>query len=286
MSNDDPYQILGVSRDASDDQIKKAFRTLARRYHPDRNPNDKNAESRFKKVQSAYDQIGTAKARKEYEKSQMFGGGFGGGNMNDIFSQMFGGGGFSNSFSRGGGQPFGQRGASPSSNTQKGQDATGFLELSVDEAEAGGKFVFEFTKLVPGSHGSISKKPMKIRVNVKSQSKHGDKLTLKGQGHGHPDGVPGDLIIQIRIDPGQGCRWEQGRIVQYVEIQYSTLVLGGKVNIQLPNGMKARVTIPENSLIGDRFRINEYDIELGLLSNEALTDEQKNLLNKLHDVGL
>ncbi|MAK42076.1 MAG: molecular chaperone DnaJ, partial [Euryarchaeota archaeon] len=79
MSEDDPYQILGVSRDASDDQIKKAFRTLARRYHPDRNPDDKNAESRFKQVQSAYDQIGTAEARKEYEKSQMFGGGFGGG---------------------------------------------------------------------------------------------------------------------------------------------------------------------------------------------------------------
>ena len=286
MSKDDPYQILGVSRDASDDQIKKAFRTLARRYHPDRNPDDKNAESRFKQVQSAYDQIGTAEARKEYEKSQMFGGGFGGGNMNDIFSQMFGGGGFSNPFSRGGGQPFGQRSASPPPNTQKGQDATGFLELSIDEAEAGGKFMFEFTKLVPGSHGSISKKPMKIRVNVKPKSKHGDKLTLKGQGHGHPDGVPGDLIIRIKIDPGQGCRWEQGRIVQSVEIQYSTLILGGKVNVQLPNGMKARVTIPENSLIGDRFRIKEYDIELGLLPNETLTDEQKTLLEKLRTAGL
>ena len=206
--------------------------------------------------------------------------------MNDIFSQMFGGGGFSNPFSRGGGQPFGQRSASPSPNTQKGQDATGFLELSMDEAEAGGKFMFEFTKLVPGSHGSITKKPMKIRVNVKPQSKHGDKLTLKGQGHGHPDGVPGDLIIRIKIDPGQGCRWEQGRIVQSVEIQYSTLILGGKVNVQLPNGMKARVTIPENSLIGDRFRIKEYDIELGLLPNETLTDEQKSLLEKLRIAGL
>ena len=286
MSKDDPYQILGVSRDASDDQIKKAFRTLARRYHPDRNPDDKNAESRFKQVQSAYAQIGTAEARKEYEKSQMFGGGFGGGNMNDIFSQMFGGGGFSNPFSRGGGQPFGQRSASPSPNTQKGQDATGFLELSIDEAESGGKFMFEFTKLVPGSHGSITKKAMKIRVNVKPQSKHGHKLTLKGQGHGHPDGVPGDLIIRIKIDPGQGCRWEQGRIVQSVEIQYSTLVLGGKVNVQLPNGMKARVTIPENSLIGDRFRIKEYDIELGLLPNQTLTDEQKTLLEKLRTAGL
>ena len=286
MSKDDPYQILGVSRDASDDQIKKAFRTLARRYHPDRNPNDKNAESRFKQVQSAYDQIGTAEARKEHEKSQMFGSGFGGGNMNDIFSQMFGGGGFNNPFSRGGGQPFGQRSASPSPNTQKGQDATGFLELSIDEAETGGKFMFEFTKLVPGSHGSISKKPMKIRVNVKPKSKHGDKLTLKGQGHGHPDGVPGDLIIRIKIDPGQGCRWEQGRIVQSVEIQYSTLILGGKVNVQLPNGMKARVTIPENSLIGDRFRIKEYDIELGLLPNETLTGEQKTLLEKLRTAGL
>jgi molecular chaperone DnaJ len=134
VSKDDPYQILGVSRDASDDQIKKAFRTLARRYHPDRNPDDKNAESRFKQVQSAYDQIGTAEARKEYEKSQMFGGGFGGGNMNDIFDMfgdIFGGSG------NGGFGGFGGFGGGGRTRQAKGSNLRIKVKLTLEEVANG-----------------------------------------------------------------------------------------------------------------------------------------------------
>ena len=103
MAERDPYQVLGVSRGASDAEIKKAFRKLARQYHPDRNEGSANAEARFKEVQAAYDSIGTAEARRKHEQEQMFSGfgaggnpfgnrgGFAGmGGMEDVFSQMFG----------------------------------------------------------------------------------------------------------------------------------------------------------------------------------------------------
>ena len=80
MAERDPYQVLGVSRGASDAEIKKAFRKLARQYHPDRNEGSASAEARFKEVQAAYDAIGTAEARRKHEQEQMFSGFGGGGN--------------------------------------------------------------------------------------------------------------------------------------------------------------------------------------------------------------
>ncbi|WP_315359089.1 molecular chaperone DnaJ [Neisseria bacilliformis] len=107
MSNQDYYQTLGVSRSAGDDEIKKAYRKLAMKYHPDRNPGDKAAEEKFKDVQKAYDTLSDKEKRAMYDQighaafeqgagAGGFGGGFGGAqgfDFSDIFSQMFGGGG-------------------------------------------------------------------------------------------------------------------------------------------------------------------------------------------------
>ena len=97
MASPDPYATLGVSRDASDAEIKRAFRKLARKYHPDRNPEDSAAEAKFKEVQAAYETIGDASKRQEYDQKRrmenMFGGGgrspFGGG-MGGGFEDMLG----------------------------------------------------------------------------------------------------------------------------------------------------------------------------------------------------
>src|SRR4051794_41806505 len=75
----DPYKVLGVDKKASQDDIKKAYRKLARQYHPDRNPGDQSAEERFKEVQGAYDTIGDAEKRKQYDQGGGIFGGFGGG---------------------------------------------------------------------------------------------------------------------------------------------------------------------------------------------------------------
>ena len=110
MPQRDPYAVLGVDRKATQDEIKKAYRKLARQYHPDRNPDDPKAEERFKEIQSAYDIVGDADKRKQYDRGGIFfgsggrpgagtgagqGGGFGGfdaGGFGDILSNLFGGG--------------------------------------------------------------------------------------------------------------------------------------------------------------------------------------------------
>ena len=103
MAEADPYRVLGVGKDASDAEIKRAFRKKARQFHPDRNPDDAGAEAKFKQVQAAHDKIGTTESRREYDQQQqmanMFGGGRGGvnfGNMGggfeDVLGQMFSGG--------------------------------------------------------------------------------------------------------------------------------------------------------------------------------------------------
>ena len=99
MAQKDPFTLLGVGKNADDAEIKRAFRKKARQFHPDRNPGDAQAEAKFKEVQEAYDTIGTAKERHEYEQQQrmssMFGGrgggggGGGAGGMDDMFKQMF-----------------------------------------------------------------------------------------------------------------------------------------------------------------------------------------------------
>ena len=284
MAERDPYQVLGVSRGASDAEIKKAFRKLARQYHPDRNEGSPAAETRFKEVQAAYDSIGTAEARRKHEQEQMFGaggrnpfGGMGGmGGMEDVLSQMFG-------KSMGGGQ---RRQPGPRPPQERGQNASSWLDLTREEAAKGGSFNLTYTQLIPGTHGSIDKKRRTLSVKVTAGTNHGKEIRVKGQGHGHPQGVNGDLIVNIRIDPGEGCRWDGNRVVKEVEVEYSTLVLGGKVTVTLPSGVKGKITIPPLSQVGDRQRVKDLDIEFILMEIENLDDSQKDALEALKDVGL
>src|SRR5690606_30293281 len=120
---EDLYSVLGVDKKASQDEIKKAYRKLARRYHPDRNPGDKAAEARFKEISAAYDVLGDADKRKEYDRQRANpfagggfaggaggGGGFDAGSFSDILSNLFGGGGGPGGRTRGGAAPRAERG--------------------------------------------------------------------------------------------------------------------------------------------------------------------------------
>src|SRR4051812_12438088 len=142
MAVKDPYKVLGVDKKASQDDIKKAYRKLARQYHPDRNNGDKAAEERFKEVQGAYDLIGDADKRKEYDQGGIFGG-FGGGTTGGFdpgsFRQNFGGFGdiLSDLFSGGGGGTAGTRGGRPQA--QGGRDPEAEGSLGFQRATQGGR---------------------------------------------------------------------------------------------------------------------------------------------------
>ena len=294
MASPDPYATLGVSRDASDAEIKRAFRKLARKYHPDRNPDDNAAEAKFKEVQAAYETIGDASKRQEFDQKKrmenMFGGGgrspFGGGTgggFEDMIGQMFGG------------QqqnPFQQRRRQPQAQP-KGTDVHVSVDIDFSTAESGGEIQFQAQRLKVGVNNVASKVNQNFRIRLKPGEQHGTVKRLKQQGNEHPQGTPGDLHVTIRIDAGEGRRWENGILVQEIAIPFSTMMLGGKVKIELPNGKSGLLKVAENSQSGDRRRMNgagynggDLDLEFVLNELEELTDEQKSAIEALRELGL
>ena len=294
MASPDPYATLGVSRDASDAEIKRAFRKLARKYHPDRNPDDNAAEAKFKEVQAAYETIGDASKRQEFDQKKrmenMFGGGgrspFGGGmggGFEDMIGQMVGG------------QqqnPFQQRRRQPQAQP-KGTDVHVSVDIDFSTAESGGEIQFQAQRLKVGVNNVASKVNQNFRIRLKPGEQHGTVKRLKQQGNEHPQGTPGDLHVTIRIDAGEGRRWENGILVQEIAIPFSTMMLGGKVKIELPNGKSGLLKVAENSQSGDRRRMNgagynggDLDLEFVLNELEELTDEQKSAIEALRELGL
>jgi DnaJ-class molecular chaperone len=294
MASPDPYATLGVSRNASDAEIKRAFRKLARKHHPDRNPDDDAAESKFKEVQEAYEMIGDASKRQEYEQKKRmenmyggggrspFGGGMGGG-FEDMIGQMFGG------------QqqnPFQQRQRRPQSRP-KGGDIHVSVDVEMNQAIKGGEVTFQAQRIKVGSGNVASKTTQNFKIRVEAGVKHGSSKRLKGQGNEHPQGTPGDLHVTFRIDAGEGRHWENGILIQQVSIPYSTMMLGGKVKVNLPSGKSGFLSVAGNSQPGDRRRMSkagylqgDLDLEFILDEQEELTSEQIEVLERLRDVGL
>lgn len=155
MSKRDYYEVLGVSKDATDDELKKAYRRLAIKYHPDKNPDDKEAEEKFKEAAEAYDVLSNKEKRARYDQfghagaEQGFGGGFGGFSMDDIFSQfgdIFGGrGGF------GGFGGFGSGGRS-SRRVNRGSDLRIKVKLTLDEIAKGASKTLKIPTMVKCNH--------------------------------------------------------------------------------------------------------------------------------------
>lgn len=183
MSPSDPYKILGVDRKASQDDIKKAYRKLARRYHPDTNQGDAQAEERFKEVQAAYDLLGDPEKRKQYDRGGVFG--MGGGNgpsggftaadfggFQDILSNLFGGGGGAG---RGGGA--GSAGPRP----ERGRDLESSVDVTFEQAIEGAQVALSVatTQTCPTCRGTGAKPGTTPKVCPKCQ---GRGVEAQGQG--------------------------------------------------------------------------------------------------------
>ena len=206
MKYQDYYQILGVPREADGADIKKAYRKLARKYHPDVNKNA-DAEERFKQVSEAYEVLKDPARRQAYDRfgadwkhGQQFdeagaggfhrrayaGGGFGGGgDFSDFFESIFGSG-----FQQHGESPFRQ------SPRRRGADTQLKLDISLEEAFAGGAKTIQFAAQ-PGSS-----EMKKLRINIPKGVGNGQKIRLPRQGQASPDGgEPGDLYLEMNIQP-------------------------------------------------------------------------------------
>lgn len=261
----DYYEVLGVSRQASPEEIQRAYRKLARTYHPDVNK-DPGAEDQFKKVAEAYEVLKDADKRRRYDALganwhagqdfrpppgwQNFGGGspFGGGGFGGDFSSFF-----QQIFGRG----FG--GANAARAEQPPQNSEAELEITLEEALKGGSKTFR-----TDGHGLFGRGGKSFTVQVPEGVTDGSKIRLAGQGQAGPGGRTGDLILTLRIRPEPGYRIHGANIESDLEVAPWEAALGADLEVQTIAGT-GKVVLPPGTSSGKRLRLREK----GLLDRKS-----------------
>lgn len=275
----DFYELLGISRTASADEIQKAYRTLARKYHPDLNPDDATAKTKFQEVQQAYDTLSDDKKRKMYDQfgpqyDQMgqgvppgWTGGTGGAGPDFggfDFSQFFGGGGQSapaggfedilRQFGGGAaaGPRGGRRGRRPRPTSQPGADVSHTVTIPFRTAAVGG----EVNLRVGRPNGSIET----ISVKVPPGIEHGKTIRLRGQGEPSPgEGPAGDLLVTVHIADHPWFTRHGLDLHVKVPVTLGEAALGSKVDIPTPHGVIV-ASIPAGTSSGKKIRIKGQGI--------------------------
>jgi curved DNA-binding protein len=263
----DPYEILGVSRSATQDEIKKAYRRLAKQYHPDRNPNDKTAEQRFKEVHAAYEVLGDPERRAQYDRFGAGGpapdvrtwttGGRGGVRFEDIPFDFEGLGGlgdltsiFEQFFARGGPARTRRRSGGARSAALRGADLEHEVELSFEEALRGA--VREVLLSGSDSHSE------RIQFRVPPGVHDGQRIRIRGKGQEGPGGR-GDLMIRCHIRPHPYFRLEGRDILLDVPLTLTEAALGTQVEIPTLEGT-AVVKVPPGTSSGTKLRLRGHGV--------------------------
>jgi len=293
----DYYKTLGISKTATPDEIKKAYRKMARQYHPDTNPNDTTAHKKFQQINEANEVLSDPEKRKKYDKygkdwqhgeayeqqrrqqqqySQQFGGGGGGfegfeneGGFSDFFASMFGGGGGRRSSSRG-----------------RGQDINANFQMNLSSA-------FKTHQQTINVNGK------NIRITIPAGVEDGQVIKLKGYGQaGHNGGTAGDLYLTFKLHNDTGLKRVGNDLQSTQEIDLYTAVLGGdvtletlhgkiklKVKPETQNGTKVKVKgkgfplYKQEGMFGDLYVT--YNVKLPV----GLSDKEKELFGELRKMG-
>jgi curved DNA-binding protein len=241
----DYYQVLGVSRGANDQEIKQAYRKLARQYHPDINPGDKQAEARFKEINEAYEVLSDKEKREKYDRfgsdwkryEQAGGAGgadFGGSDFTDIFETLFGG-------RRAGPGGFNVR--------MDGQDVEQPVDITLEEAFSGTQRSIQFSN----PNGT----PRTITVKIPAGVDTGNRVRVPGEGGpGLNGGAKGNLYLVVRVQPHPSYERKGDDLHVSVETSLYSLLLGGQVSVPLLNGKTLSLNVPEQTQNGRVFRLS------------------------------
>ncbi len=300
----DYYKVLGVERGASKDEIKKAYRKLAHKYHPDRNQDNKEAEEKFKGISEAYAVLSDDKKRQEYDtfgqsgfnqrysaedifKGTDFGSVFNEFDLGgDIFSRIFGGGFGGGGF--GGGPGFG-RGFG---GQMKGQDVEYKLEIPFNEAFHGGERQVSF-RLSDGTSRNL-------KVKIPAGVKEGGKLRVSGKGAPSPmqGGPAGDLFIVISVSPHQLYKRVDDHIESPLPLKISEALLGCSVEVETMDGIK-KVKVPAGVKPGTKIRLRglgmpkhgssnrgDFFAVVEYLLPKEFSNKQKQVIEEMREAGL
>ncbi|MEO0982685.1 MAG: DnaJ C-terminal domain-containing protein [Pseudomonadota bacterium] len=246
----DPYSVLGVSRTASDDDIKKAYRAKAKALHPDAHPGDEAKAEAFKRVSLAYDILGDKEKRAQFDRgeidadgnprgpfgpnagfNQTYGGGAQGDVFEDILSGLFGG--------------RGRRSAGP----RPGRDVRYRVEVDFADAVSGAR-----RRMVMADGRALD-------VNIPAGIDTGQTLRLKSQGEASPNGgPPGDALLEVTVGPSDVWRRDGDNLHMTAPVPLRTAVLGGEVDVDTPTGVVS-LKVPEGSNTGTALRLRGKGVQ-------------------------
>ncbi len=263
MEYKDYYKILGIDKKASAADIKKAYRKLAVKYHPDKNPNDKIAEEKFKELNEAYEVLGDEEKRKKYDE---FGENWkyyeqAGANRGDFdwgkwqasqgsrqqqqyedVEGMFGGGQFSEFFEHLFGGRFSGHGQQGRARSRRGSDLRATMQVSLPDVYL-------------GASRQIEVNGQKLNLKIKPGTYNGQVLRLKGKGQpGGSGGEAGDLLIEVSIADDPQYELKGKDVYMEVAVDLYTAVLGGKIQVAVP-GSPLQLSIPAGTDSGRLFRL-------------------------------
>lgn len=297
MASKDYYQVLGLGKDASLDEIKRAFRKLAVKFHPDKNPGSKEAEDKFKEINEAYavlsdpekkaqyDRFGSTGFHQRYSQEDIFRGfdvgdifkdmGYG---TEDIFSRIFGGG-----FHQ-------RRGFRYNTGRQQGEDFTMELQISFRDAFSGGEKRVALKR---------NDKREDIVVKIPAGVDTGARLRIQGKGgEGIRGGEPGDLFLVIQVAGDPLYTREGDAIIVEKLIRFTEAALGTSLDVQTLDGTK-RIKVPAGIQPGTRIRLKglgfpqmgksghgDFYVRIGVSVPEQLTTAQRALLQELAEKGV
>jgi curved DNA-binding protein len=285
MAEQDYYEVLGVPRDATPEAIKKAYRTLARKHHPDVNPGDKKAEAKFKEAQQAYDILSDAEKRSLYDRYGRAafegmaaagprsgaadwasrqggpGAGFEAYDFSEFFGPAAGGPGAATGAEEAGGAGIfeellgrmrGGRGRQgPAMGPRPGRNLEAHLTIPFLTAVLGGETTIEIER----DHHRES-----LAVKIPPGTDTGAKLRLRGQGEpGERGAEPGDLIIHITVEPHPYFTREGRNLIVEVPITVPEAVLGARIEVPSLEGLKS-LTIPSGTSSGAKLRLRGHGI--------------------------
>lgn len=291
----DYYEILGVPRGASGEEIKKAFRKLARQYHPDVAKDKKRAEERFKEINEAHEVLGNPETRRRYDElganwkqgaefqpppgwrpraargsgpgdAESFEFHFGGTGFSEFFEQFFGRGSHFEGFEGfpGGGGRGARRGAAafdPSQFAQRGRDAEGAILVTLEEAMRGSVRPVTVNRANPRTGESETHT---FRVRIPAGVQEGQLIRLAGQGEEGAGGAgPGDLYLHVRLAAHPDFRVQGADLYHDLELAPWEAVLGGTVSVPTLDG-RVTVRIPAGTQTGQQLRVRGQGLPKGL----------------------